>query len=153
MWSPVTSWIVRLLSLGLGGLFIFAGLQKHLSPYEFTEAILAYELLSPSGAALTAAFFPWLEIVAGAVVALGALLPQGADSRSLAAMGHLRRGALLLLVLLTALFVVLLVVTMARGLKIACGCGLFFQRLVGPAALAEDLALLALAAWLYRRAH
>lgn len=151
MASLVTVWTSRLLSLGLGGLFIFAGLQKHLSPYEFTEAILAYELLSESGAALTAAFLPWVEIIAGAVLAGEAVLPRGPASKLHALRAALGRGALLLLVLLTALFAVLLLITMARGLKIACGCGLFFQRLVGPAALAEDVALLAAAAWLYRR--
>jgi hypothetical protein len=147
----VTIWIGRLLSVMLGGLFVVAGLQKHLSPYEFTDAVLAYDLLSESGAALTAAFLPWMEIVAGAVLTLAAVLPRRALPRIAALAEAGRRGALLLLLLLTALFVVLLAVTMARGLKIACGCGLFFQRPVGPAALAEDLVLLAVAAWLYGR--
>jgi hypothetical protein len=46
------------------------------------------------------------------------------------------------------LFVAVLVITMARGLKIDCGCGLFFQRQVGPAALLEDVLLLGVVGWL-----
>jgi hypothetical protein len=44
--------------------------------------------------------------------------------------------------------------TMARGLKIDCGCGLFFQRQVGPAAILEDgffLLLIGLLYWRERR--
>jgi hypothetical protein len=44
---------------------------------------------------------------------------------------------------------VVILITMARGLKIDCGCGLFFQRQVGLAALLEDLILILWAAGLY----
>lgn len=148
--SVVTRWLPRLLGLALGSLFFYAGLQKQAAPYEFTDAILAYRLLPESWAGLTGALLPWVEIVAGAALALGNLVPSGHRSLGEAAV-RLRRSALLLLVLLTALFVVVLLITMARGLKIACGCGLFFQRPVGPAALVEDLLLLGVAAWLYGR--
>jgi len=39
---------------------------------------------------------------------------------------------------------------MARGLNIDCGCGLFFQRQVGWAAVAQDVILLVWAGLLYR---
>jgi hypothetical protein len=60
-----------------------------------------------------------------------------------------RRSALLLLQL--GLFILVLGITMARGLRIDCSCGLFFQRQVGPAAILEDGFLLLLTGLLYWR--
>jgi hypothetical protein len=64
--------------------------------------------------------------------------------------GLKRRSCLLILAGLVAGFLVVILITMARGLNIDCGCGLFFQRQVGPAAVLEDLLLLGWAAGLYR---
>jgi uncharacterized membrane protein YphA (DoxX/SURF4 family) len=117
----------------LGGLFFYAGLQKVLHFHEFAEAVLAYRLLPESLVALAVAGLPWLEIAAG----LGLVA------------GFKRRSCLLLLTGLVAVFLVVIVVTMARGLSIDCGCGLFFQRQVGWAAVLEDAVLLIWSAGLY----
>jgi hypothetical protein len=63
----------------------------------------------------------------------------------------LRRSALLLIMLQLLLFMAVLLITMARGLKIDCGCGLFSERLVGWAAVLEDLLIFGAAAWVYWR--
>jgi putative oxidoreductase len=123
----------RLLGVALGGLFFYAGLQKILHPYEFAEAVLAYQLLPESLVGLAAAGLPWVELVAGLGLAVGLK----------------RRSCLLILAGLVAGFLIVILITMARGLKIDCGCGLFFQRQVGPAAVLEDLFLLGWAAGLY----
>jgi putative oxidoreductase len=125
---------LRTLEVGLGGLFFYAGLQKVLHPYEFAEAVLAYQLLPESLVGLAVAGLPWVEIVAG----LGLVT------------GLKRRSCLLLLAGLVAVFLIVILITMARGLKIDCGCGLFFQRQVGLAAVLEDVVLLLWAAGLYR---
>lgn len=127
-------WLLRLLGVALGGVFFYAGVQKHYHNWDFAEAVLAYQLAPMWLAGLVAAVLPWVELIAG-----GLLI-----------MGLKRRSCLLLIALLAAVFLVVLVVTMARGLKIDCGCGLFFQRQVGLAAIAENLALLAGALGLYR---
>jgi putative oxidoreductase len=124
---------VRLLEVVLGGLFFYAGLQKYLHPYEFAEAVLAYQLLPGSLVGATAAVLPWVEITAGLCLVVGLK----------------RRSSLLLLTGLVAGFLVVIFITMARGLKIDCGCGLFFQRQVGLGAVAEDAVLLFWAAGLY----
>jgi hypothetical protein len=49
------------------------------------------------------------------------------------------------------LFVALLLITLARGLRIDCGCGLFLDRQVGLGAILEDALLLGVAGWLYWR--
>ena len=131
--KTVVWFLLRLLGMALGGIFFYAGLMKHYHNWDFAEAVLAYQLAPMWLAGLVAAVLPWVELIAGGLLV----------------MGLKRRSCLLLIALLAAAFLVILVVTMARGLKIDCGCGLFFQRQVGLVAIAEDLALLAGALGLY----
>jgi putative oxidoreductase len=123
----------RIFEIALGGLFFYAGLQKLLHPYAFAEAVMAYQLLPMALVGVVAAVLPWIEVVAGLCLMVGL---------------KCRSGLLLLSGLLVVFFAVILI-TMARGLHIDCGCGLFTRRLVGPAALLEDLFLLAWATSLY----
>ena len=125
--------IPRLLGMALGGLFFYAGLQKHYHPYEFAEAVLAYRLGPMWLAGAAAAVLPWVELTAGALLMAG----------------FKRRACLLLLSFLIASFLVVMAVTMARGLKIDCGCGLFFQTQVGWGVILQDTLLLAWAGGLY----
>jgi len=124
---------LRALEAVLGGLFFYAGLQKVLHVHEFAEAVLAYQLLPESLVGLAVAGLPWLEIAAGFCLVAGLK----------------RRSCLLLLAGLVAVFLVVILITMARGLSIDCGCGLFFQRQVGVGAVLEDAVLLIWAAGLY----
>jgi len=124
---------LRALEVVLGGLFFYAGLQKVLHIHEFAEAVLAYQLLPESLVGLTVAGLPWLEVVAGFCLVVGLK----------------RRSCLILLTGLAAIFLVVIFITMGRGLKIDCGCGLFFQRQVGLGAVLEDAVLLIWAAGLY----
>jgi uncharacterized membrane protein YphA (DoxX/SURF4 family) len=125
---------LRALEAVLGGLFFYAGLQKVLHLLEFAEAVLAYRLLPESLVGLAVVGLAWTEIAAGLCLVAG-LKP---------------RSCLLLLSGLVAVFLVVILITMARGLNIDCGCGLFFQRQVGWAAVLEDAVLLIWAAGLYR---
>jgi putative oxidoreductase len=130
--------VARTLAVILGGLFFYAGLQKILHPYEFAEAVLAYQLLPESLVGVAAAGLPWVEVLAG----LGLVV------------GLKRRSCLLILAGLAAGFLIVILITMARGLKIDCGCGLFSQRQVGWLAVMEDLVLLVWSAgllWWERR--
>lgn len=124
---------LRTLEVVLGGLFGYAGLQKLLHSHEFAEAVLAYQLLPESLVGLVAAGLPGVEIAAGLGLALGLK----------------RRSCLLLLSGLAAGFLGVILITMGRGLTIDCGCGLFFQRQVGPMAVLEDMIFLLWAAGLY----
>jgi len=126
--------LIRILEIVLGGLFFYTGLQKLLHPYEFAEVVLAYQLLPESLAGLVVAALPWMEIAAGLCLAAGLK----------------RRSSLIILSGLLAVFLIVILITLARGLNIDCGCGLFFQRQVGTAAILEDLVLLVCIAGLYR---
>ncbi len=125
--------LLRILEIILAGLFFYAGFLKLLRPEEFAEAVLAYRLAPLSVAGAVAAVLPWLEVAAGLFLAVGLK----------------RRSCLLLLNFLTAGFLLVMFITYARGLKIDCGCGLFFSRQVGLAPMLEDGAILFWAAGLY----
>ena len=118
---------------GFGRALFLCRAAKSPAPYEFAEAVLAYQLLPESLVGVAVAGLPWVEVAAGLCLVAGLK----------------RRSCLLLLAGLVAGFLVVILITMARGLKIDCGCGLFFQRQVGLAAVLEDLVLLGWAAGLY----
>ena len=130
---PVKSLLFRLLEIILGGLFVYAGCLKLWHPYEFAEAVLAYRLLPVALAGTVAAVLPWLEVAAGLLLALGLK----------------RRSCLLILGWLTGAFLLVMLITAARGLKIDCGCGLFFRRQVGLVPILEDGLIFLWAAGLY----
>jgi uncharacterized membrane protein YphA (DoxX/SURF4 family) len=128
------NWLLpRILGAVLGGIFFYAGLQKHYHNWDFADAVLAYQLGPIWLAGVVAAILPWVELTTGGLLVVG----------------FKRRSCLLLIVLLAVSFLVVLTVTMARGLKIDCGCGLFSERQVGVVAILEDLVFLAWAGGLY----
>lgn len=131
---PVLQVIIRrVYGIILGGLFCYTGYLKLFHVNEFAEAVLAYRLLPLALVGVVAAVVPVLELSAGGFLALGLL----------------RRSCLMVLALLTGIFLLALLITMARGLKIDCGCGLFFDRQVGLVPILEDVVILLGAAGLY----
>ncbi len=158
-WTAAGSWLACVLGLALGGAFFYAGLQKRLEPYQFVEAVLAYDLLPQPLVGLTAALLPWVEITSGFFLAIGYLLEipgrvlgsLGMASGQRLVGGVKRRSCLLLIILQLALFLMVLAITFARGLKVDCGCGLIWARQVGWGIILEDALLLALAVWLFWR--
>jgi ribA/ribD-fused uncharacterized protein len=156
-WTPAFNWLTVFLGLALGGLFFYAGLQKRLEPYQFAEAVLAYDLLPPSLVGLVAAVLPWVELTSGFFLALGYLLEiPGRLLRGLGFSGGgrliggiKRRSCLLLIILQLVLILLVLFITLARGIRIDCGCGLLWTRQVGWGVILEDLVMLSLAIFLF----
>jgi ribA/ribD-fused uncharacterized protein len=156
-WTAAVSWLACLLGLALGGAFFYAGLQKRLDPYQFTEAILAYDLLPQALVGLVAALLPWVELISGFFLALGYLVEipgrvlkgLGFASGDRLVGGIKRRSCLLLVLLQLGLILVVLSITFARGLKIDCGCGLIWARKVGWGIIIEDLLMMAVAGFLF----
>lgn len=110
----------------LGALFVYAGAAKALEPLAFAQNIRNYQLVGQSLSLVAAFILPWLEILAGAFLAAGAW----------------KRGAALVISGLLVFFVVLTVVTMARGLDVDCGCFGAVERKAGLSVIVEDLAML-----------
>ncbi|HPW19087.1 MAG TPA: MauE/DoxX family redox-associated membrane protein [Candidatus Aminicenantes bacterium] len=112
----------------LGGLFIYAGVVKVVDPLGFAQDIRNYRLVGQSLSFLAALVLPWLEILAGAFLVSGVC----------------RRGAALAITVLLVFFIVLTLVTMARGLDVDCGCFGSLSRKSGWSVVLEDLGMLAL---------
>jgi hypothetical protein len=146
-----------MVGLALGLLMVYAGAKKHLAAFSFAETIMAYRLLPESLVGVTAAVLPWVEITSGSILALGYVLEAwgrlalalGRSGGGLLLGGIKRRSCLLLIMGQMALFIVVLLITWARGIKIDCGCGLVFQREVGLIPILEDVGLLSVAAGLF----
>lgn len=102
-WSRRTLLVLR---LALGGIFVFASLDKLLHPAAFAEIIVSYRVLPAVLVNAAAIVLPWLELVLGLLLLAGRLLD----------------GALLLVNLLLLAFWGSLVFNYARGLDVHCGC-------------------------------
>ena len=123
-WQP----FLLICRLGVGGLFLYAGISKGLDPRAFAGEVAAYRLLPYSLNLLVAATLPGVEIVAGGFLLLGRKVQSAA----------------LVLLGLELSFAVVLALAIFRGLSISCGC---FGSNSGTSlawALLRDLLLLAL---------
>lgn len=98
------SWVVR---LGLGGLFVLAGVLKLQDPTKFALEISNYQLVT-FGTSFMAALLPPIEIVAGAALIV---LPR-----------VWRQAAALLILLMVVMFSVAVSSAYFRGINIDCGC-------------------------------
>jgi len=112
----------------LGGLFVYAGVVKVVDPLGFAQDIRNYRLVGQSISFIAAVVLPWLEILAGAFLIAGVW----------------KRGAALVITGLLVFFIVLTLVTMARGLDVDCGCFGSLSRKSGWGVIFEDLGMLVL---------
>jgi putative oxidoreductase len=120
--------LLLLFRVVLGGLFIYAGVIKVVDPLGFAQDIRNYRLVGQALSFVAAVVLPWLEILAGAFLIAGVW----------------KRGAALVITGLLVFFIVLTLVTMARGLDVECGCFGSLGRKSGWGVVFEDLGMLAL---------
>lgn len=99
-------WVSLLCRLVVGGVFIWASLDKLAHPAEFAKAIHHYRLLPYVLLHPAALLLPMVELVAGAALFLG----------------WRRRGAALICGVLLVVFLVAIATALSRGLDISCGC-------------------------------
>ena len=119
--------------LVLGGVFVFAGVVKIIDPATFATDIGNYRLLPHEWNNLLAITLPWIEVVAGVLLIAGIWA----------------RASALVIAVMLVVFLAAIGQAVARGLNISCGCfGTVEGRKVGLVALAQDVAMLAAAAWL-----
>jgi putative oxidoreductase len=99
-------YILFLFRFILGSVFIYAGVQKVMSPADFSQAIQNYMILPVFLANMTAIFLPWLEIYCGVFLLAGLLT----------------RASALLISVMILIFILALFSALIRGLDITCGC-------------------------------
>lgn len=90
----------------LGALFVGASLHKIAAPADFALDVATYDILPLGLVNVAALVLPWLELVAGGMLLLGFRV----------------RTASLLVAAMMALFLAALVVALAHGLDMSCGC-------------------------------
>ena len=95
-----------LLRLGIGGLFIYAAVEKVLHPAAFAIAVRGYKIIPFAYSNLFAIMMSWSELFAATALILGIFTRKAA-------------GAVFILV---ATFIAAISTVMIRGMVIDCGC-------------------------------
>lgn len=91
----------------VGGVFIYAGWIKIIDTPGFAKNIYQYQLLPDFWVNLSAIVLPWLEFTTGIILIF---------------MSRLRRGAAAWIGLMLVVFTTAVIISIARGLDISCGC-------------------------------
>ncbi len=112
--------------LVLGGVFIWAGIIKITNPLSFAQDISNYQLLPQSLSFFLALFLPWIEVICGVFIFTGLFL----------------RSSSLFLSGLLGGFLILIIITLIRGIDVECGCFGNLSRQVDYKLLLTDCALL-----------
>jgi uncharacterized membrane protein YphA (DoxX/SURF4 family) len=90
----------------LGGLFIYASLDKIVHPHDFARIVYDYRLLPDIAIYWVAVFLPWFEMICGLLLVSGLVI----------------RTSSILLSLMLLVFIVALGLNALRGLDVSCGC-------------------------------
>ena len=98
--------IVLFARLILGGVFIYASIDKILNPGDFAKIISNYHVLPFGLENLLAITLPWVELFAGICLVIGVFID----------------GATVLVVLMNIVFIFAISQALARGISIECGC-------------------------------
>ncbi len=115
-----------LFRLVLGGVFIWAGIIKISNPLGFAQDISNYQILPQSISFFLALFLPWIEVICGVFIITGLFL----RSSSLFVCGLLGG------------FLILILITLIRGIDVECGCFGSLSSHVDYKLLLTDCALL-----------
>ena len=129
------SWIILLLRVVVGAVFIYAAISKILNPSAFANDIDNYRMLPYLLVSLMAIVLPWLELLCGFLLVFGKWL----------------RGSSFIIIAMNILFIIAIGSAIARGLDITCGC---FSAdgegtKVGVSRLVQDILLLGAAGVIY----
>ena len=104
--TTVVGVLVLLCRIAAGATFLYASLDKIADPAGFARAVSNYHVLPVQFLHVFALVLPWLEAVVGVALIVGV----GA------------RGASLLALIMTTMFIVAIIAALARDLDISCGC-------------------------------
>ncbi len=107
----VPSVVYHICRILLGAIFVIAGIEKIIRPWDFGRAIWVYEMLvGPLGYLISpmAAIIPVLELVTGVCLMINRWV----------------RPAALIILGMNVMFIIAVLSAMVRGMDIDCGCGL-----------------------------
>jgi putative oxidoreductase len=124
--------------IGLGLVFVYAGILKISNPTAFAGSVAAYKILPYGLNYLVAAVLPWVETICGLLLVVG----------------YRARAAAFIIVAMNLVFMAALASTIVRGLDIDCGC--FRQggeKTPAWMAILRDVLFLAAAIFVFRRGN
>jgi len=127
-------WLALAFRLYIGGVFVFASMNKVIYPAEFAETIASYQILPYWSVNAAAAVLPWLEMVCGVLLFLGVRV----------------KAAALLIAAMLGVFTVAIAVNLARGTPIGCGCFSSLEDEMSLMTLVRDIVWLAMTLHIYR---
>ena len=90
----------------LGFVFVFAAITKVTDPIGFSQSIYNYKLMPDFTINFLAIAFPWIELVAGILLIFGIAVKENSA----------------ILSSLLFVFIIAIIISIARGLNIDCGC-------------------------------
>ncbi len=128
--------LIRVFSLIVGGLFIWAGILKIIDPLDFARNVSNYRVLPPKLSLVVAITLPWIELLCGIFIIIGIW----------------RRASALLISLLLIGFIALIGITIIRGISVDCGCFGTFSRKADFILMAQDLGMLLLSGTVFFKA-
>ena len=97
---------VLVIRIVLGGIFIYASIDKMANASDFVKIINNYHVLPVQLVNLLAIFLPWIEMLTGLFLVVG----------------KWEKGAMLIYSSLLIIFIIALSQALIRGLDISCGC-------------------------------
>lgn len=99
-------YLLFVLRLILGAVFIYAALDKIAHPDAFAKIVWYYRIVPEGFINLLALFLPWVEMLSGVLLIIG----------------YWEKAATLLVAGMLAVFIAALSVALTRGIDINCGC-------------------------------
>lgn len=99
-------YLLFLIRLVLGFIFIYAGAEKISDPEAFAISISNYRLLPVSTLNFFAITLPWIELVAGVLIIFGIAVRENSS----------------IIFSMLLVFTIAIIISLFRGLSIDCGC-------------------------------
>lgn len=99
-------YLLLLIRLVLGFIFIYAGAEKISDPEAFAISISNYRLLPVSTLNFFAITLPWIELVAGVLMIFGIAVRENSS----------------IIFSMLLVFTIAIIISLFRGLSIDCGC-------------------------------
>jgi len=135
-------WLLFLVRVIVGGVFIWAGALKIADPLGFAQSIKNYQVVPTGLAFIVAVVLPWVEVLSGAFLIIGVF----------------KRSSALLISLLLIGFIGLVALALARGIDTSCGCFGSLSRRADLTLILTDAVLLVLSLTVFfsrppRRGH